>query len=468
MLRATCCWPVVMVERIAAIHPSACREYDVRGTVPETLDEGAAYAVGRGFATRVRRAGGTRVVVGRDGRLSSPMLEAALVEGLTDSGVDVVRIGLGPTPMVYFAEATLGVDGAVQVTGSHNPRDDNGFKMVLRHRPFFGEDVQDLARMAAARDWTTGTGTVEEADILDAYVDRLLAGYAGGAYRIGWDCGSGASGPVIEKLVQRLPGEHHTLFTDVDGHFPHHHPDPTVESNLDALKQLVAAKQLDFGFAFDGDGDRIGAVDGQGRVIWGDQILMLLATPALAEHPGAPIVADVKASQALFDHIEALGGQPVMWKTGHSLMKTKMLETAAPLGGEMSGHMFFAGEWYGFDDAQYAAIRLIRSVHLARRSMTELRGAMPAMVDIPETRIAVAEADKFAIVDRVAAALARDGAAVNDTDGVRVRTNDGWWLLRASNTQAALTVRAESGDSAGLEQVLAELDHYLAAEGVRR
>ena len=468
MPRATCCWRAEMIERVAAIHPDACREYDVRGTVPETLDEGAAYAVGRGFATRVRRAGGTRVVVGRDGRLSSPKLEAALVEGLTDSGVDVIRIGLGPTPMVYFAEATLGVDGAVQVTGSHNPRDDNGFKMVLQHRPFFGEDVQDLARMAAARDWTEGAGTVEQVDILDAYVDRLLAGYASGAYRIGWDCGSGASGPVIEKLVQRLPGEHHTLFTDVDGHFPHHHPDPTVEANLEALKALVAAKQLDFGFAFDGDGDRIGAIDGQGRVIWGDQILMLLAGPALAEHPGAPIVADVKASQALFDHIEALGGQPVMWKTGHSLMKTKMIETGAPLGGEMSGHLFFAGEWYGFDDAHYAAIRLLRSVFLAGRSMTELRGAMPAMVDIPETRIAVAEAEKFAIVDRVAAALARDGAEVNDTDGVRVRTTEGWWLLRASNTQAALTARAEAGDSAGLERVLAELDRYLAAEGVHR
>ncbi|WP_294238270.1 phosphoglucomutase/phosphomannomutase PgmG [uncultured Sphingomonas sp.] len=455
-------------ERIAAIHPSACREYDVRGTVPDTLDEGAAYAVGRGFATRVRRAGGTRVAVGRDGRLSSPMLAAALVEGLTDSGVDVVRLGIGPTPMVYFAEATLEVDGAVQVTGSHNPRDDNGFKMVLQHRPFFGEDVQDLARMAAARDWTQGRGRVEDHDILDAYVDRLMAGYAGGTYRIGWDCGSGAAGPVVEKLVQRLPGEHHTLFTDVDGHFPHHHPDPTVERNLDALKALVADRQLDFGFAFDGDGDRIGAIDGQGRVIWGDQILMLLAGPALAEHPGAPIVADVKASQTLFDQIELLGGQPVMWKTGHSLMKTKMVETGAPLGGEMSGHMFFAGEWYGFDDAHYAAIRLIRAVHLAGRSMTELRGTMPAMVDIPETRITVAEADKFAIVDRVATALARDGAVVNDTDGVRVRTADGWWLLRASNTQAALTVRAESGDTAGLERVLAELDRYLAMEGVRR
>ncbi|WP_343528709.1 phosphomannomutase/phosphoglucomutase [Sphingomonas sp.] len=457
-----------MAERMAAIHPTALREYDVRGTVPMTLDEGAAYAVGRGFATRVRRAGGARVAVGRDGRLSSPALEAALVEGLTDSGVDVVRLGLGPTPMVYFAEATLGVDGAVQVTGSHNPRDDNGFKMVLHHRPFFGEDVQDLARMAASRDWTQGSGSVETLDILDAYVDRLVAGYAGGAYRIGWDCGSGAAGPVVEKLVQRLPGEHHTLFTDVDGHFPHHHPDPTVESNLDALKRLVADRHLDFGFAFDGDGDRIGAIDGQGRVIWGDQILMLLATPALAEHPGASIVADVKASQALFDHIEALGGQPVMWKTGHSLMKTKMVETGSPLGGEMSGHMFFAGEWYGFDDAHYAAIRLIRAVHLAGRSMTELRGSMPAMVDIPETRIRVAEAEKFAIVERTAAALVRDGAVVNDTDGVRVRTADGWWLLRASNTQAALTVRAEAGDDAGLARVLAEMDRYLAAEGVRR
>ena len=335
--------------------PTALREYDIRGIVGKTLGTEDARAIGRGFATRVRRAGGTRVAVGYDGRISSPDMEAALVEGLLASGVDVVRVGLGPTPMLYWAEATLEVDGGVQVTGSHNPADYNGFKMVLQHKPFFGEDIIDLGRLAAEGDWEEGAGTASSADIMDAYVERLQAGYAGGAYRIGWDAGNGAAGPVIEKLVKTLPGEHHLLFTDIDGNFPNHHPDPTEEKNLADLKRLVAEKKLDFGLAFDGDGDRIGAIDGEGRVIWGDQLLSILAEPVLKELPGATIIADVKASQMLFDRVAELGGTPVMWKTGHSLIKTKMRETDAPLAGEMSGHIFFAHEWYGFDDAVYAA-----------------------------------------------------------------------------------------------------------------
>ena len=347
--------------------PTSLREYDIRGVVGKTLGTADARAIGRGFATRVRRAGGTRVAVGYDGRTTSPELEAALLEGLTAGGVDVVRVGMGPTPMLYYAEATLEVDGGIQITGSHNPAEYNGFKMVLQHRPFFGDDIQDLARLAEAGDWEEGTGTVDTVDIMDDYVGRLMAGYAGGSYRIGWDAGNGAAGPVIEKLIKLLPGEHHTLFTDVDGNFPNHHPDPTEEKNLADLKALVADKQLDFGLAFDGDGDRIGAIDGQGRVIWGDQLLSILAVPVLRELPGATIIADVKASQYLFDRVAELGGEPVMWKTGHSLIKTKMRETDAPLAGEMSGHIFFAHDYYGFDDAQYAAVRLIRAVHMIGR-----------------------------------------------------------------------------------------------------
>ncbi len=448
--------------------PTSLREYDIRGIVGKALGPVDAVAIGRGFATRIRAAGGTRVAVGYDGRTSSPELEAALVSGLTAGGVDVVRIGLSTSPMLYYAEATLEVDGGIQVTGSHNPPEYNGFKMVHAHAPFFGDDIQDLAALAASGAWSEGAGEVTTADVLDAYVERLMAGYAGGAYRIGWDTGNGAAGPVIEKLVQRLPGEHHVIFAEVDGNFPHHHPDPTEESNLADLKRLVAEKNLDFGLAFDGDGDRIGAVDGLGRVIWGDQILSILVEPALREHPGAPIVADVKSSQALFDRIAELGGEPVMAPTGHSLMKQAMTRTGAPLGGELSGHLFFAGEYYGFDDAQYAAVRLIRAVHLSGRSLTELRDAMPALVATPDLRFPVEDMRKFAVVDEVIARLRSEGAEMDLTDGARVTTTDGWWLLRASNTQAMLTVRAEARDRAALDALLAEVDTQLAVSGVTR
>lgn len=448
--------------------PTSLREYDIRGIVGKTLGPDDARAIGRGFATLLRRAGGTRVAVGRDGRVSSPILEAALVEGLTASGCDVVRIGLGPTPMLYYAEAILEVDGGIQITGSHNPGDYNGFKMVFQHRPFFGQDIQTLGKMAAEGDWEDGEGTVTDADILDDYVGRLFAGYAGGTFRIGWDCGNGAAGPVVEKLVKLLPGEHHTLFTDVDGNFPNHHPDPTEEKNLAHLKALVAAENLDFGLAFDGDGDRIGAIDGQGRVIWGDQLLSILAEPVLRKDPGATIIADVKASQALYDRIAEMGGQPLMWKTGHSLIKTKMKETGAPLAGEMSGHIFFAQDYYGFDDAQYAAVQLINAVHLIGRSMSEIRSAMPAIVNTPEMRFQVDESRKFAVIDEVLERLKAEGADVNDTDGARVNTPDGWWLLRASNTQDVLVARAEATDEAALERLLAMIDAQLAASGLER
>ncbi len=448
--------------------PSALREYDVRGIVGKSLGPADATAIGRGFATRVRGIGGTRVAVGYDGRLSSPALEAALVAGLVAGGVDVVRIGLGPSPMLYYAEATLEVDGGIHVTGSHNPAEYNGFKMVLRHAPFFGDDIQDLAALAASGAWSEGAGVVTTADLRDAYVGRLMAGYAGGAYRIGWDTGNGAAGPVIEALVKLLPGEHHVIFAEVDGNFPNHHPDPTEESNLADLKRLVTENNLDFGLAFDGDGDRIGAVDALGRVIWGDQILSILVEPALREHPGASIVADVKSSQALFDRITALGGKAVMAPTGHSLMKTAMTRTGAPLGGELSGHLFFAGDYYGFDDAAYAAVRLIRAVHLSGQSLTALHDAMPALVATPDLRFPVDDAEKFAVVDAVVARLARDGAVVDLTDGARVTTPDGWWLLRASNTQAMLTVRAEARTDDALASLLAAVDAHLAACGVTR
>lgn len=451
-----------------SFHPTLLREYDMRGVVGETLGEKDAYAVGRTFGTLVGRAGGSAVAVGRDGRLSSPILETALVGGLTDSGVDVLRIGLGPTPMLYHAEAERDVMGGIQITGSHNPRDHNGFKLVFQHRPFFGEDIQKLGAMAAAGDWTEGAGRVETVDLLDAYVARLMQGFDGRAFRIGWDTGNGAAGPAVEKLTQLLPGEHHLLFTEVDGNFPHHHPDPTEDRNLADLRALVRDNKLDFGVAFDGDGDRIGVVDGEGRAIGGDQLLSIFAEDVLKDRPGATIIADVKASQALFDRIEALGGAALMWKTGHSLIKSKMKETGSPLAGEMTGHIFFADDYYGFDDGLYAAVRLIRTVTRLDRSVTDLRDAMPEMANTPELRFPVVESRKFAVVDEVLDRLRAAGAEVDDTDGARVRTADGWWLLRASNTQDALVARAEAKDADALVRLVASLDSQLAESGVIR
>jgi len=449
-------------------HPTTLREYDIRGIIGETLGDRDAEAIGRGFGTVIRRAGGKRVVVGYDGRHSSPRLESALVNGLVASGCEAVRVGLGPTGMLYYSVSELDADGGVMITGSHNPPDYNGFKMMTKDRPFYGADIRELGKAAASGDWERGPGSSREEQVLDRYVDRLLQGFSGKAFRIGWDAGNGATGEALEKLLKRLPGEHYSLFTTIDGDFPNHHPDPTVEENLVDLRQLVAEKRLDFGIAFDGDGDRIGAIDSKGRIVWGDQLLAILAEPVLRELPGATIIADVKASQLLYDRIAELGGKPLMWKTGHSHIKAKMKEVGSPLAGEMSGHIFFKHRWYGFDDALYAAVRLIEAVGELGGSLTALKSAMPAIVNTPEMRFPCSEERKFEVVKEVLARLKAEGATVNDTDGARVTTADGWWLLRASNTQDVLVARAEAQDQAALDRLTAAIDAELAKSGVER
>ncbi len=458
-----------------AFDPTVLREYDIRGIIGETLGPDDARAIGRGFATMLAEAGGSKVAVGYDGRVSSPLLEHALIEGLTASGMDVVRIGMGPTQMLYYAEASVDdVDGGIQITGSHNPANYNGFKMVFQGRPFFGADIQELGRRGAEGEWADGSGEVESRDVIDAYIERMIEALNGvepgvlDSLKVGWDAGNGAAGPALEKLTARLPGEHHLLFTEVDGNFPNHHPDPTVEENLEDLRKLVADKSLDFGVAFDGDGDRIGAIDGEGRVIWGDQLLMIYAEDLLARTKGATIIADVKASRALFDHVATHGGNPVMWKTGHSLIKSKMKETGSPLAGEMSGHVFFADEYYGYDDALYAGVRLMTAAARLGRSVTQLRGAMPPMVNTPEMRFQVDESRKFAAIKEIAGRIAASDAVADTTDGVRVTTDDGWWLLRASNTQDVLVARAESESQEGLDRLVAQIDAQLEASGLQR
>ena len=443
------------------------REYDVRGIVGQTLGEADARALGRALGTRIRRDGGSTVAVGYDGRLSSPALEAALVDGLVATGLTVKRVGLGPTPMLYYAVFELDADGGVMVTGSHNPPDYNGFKMMVGKQACYGRDIQALGAAAAAGDFDDGEGGVEQVDIFDRYVDRLLRDFDGAPLKVAWDAGNGAAGQAVERVASRLPGEHVTLNTDIDGTFPAHHPDPTVEANLAQLKDVVRERGLDLGLAFDGDGDRIGAIDGQGRVIWGDQILAILARDVLAVVPGAAIIADVKASQSLFDEIGRLGGQPVMWRTGHSLIKTKMLEMAAPLAGEMSGHIFFKHKFYGFDDAVYAAIRLLNAVSHQGGDLAALRDGLPHAVNTPEIRFDCPDDRKAAVVEEVKARLEGNGAEVNTVDGVRVSTPDGWWLLRASNTQPVLVARCEGPDAAALERLKAGLAEQLNASGVR-
>ncbi len=456
-----------------SFHPTVLREYDIRGIIGETLGADDARAIGRSFGSMLAEAGGRKVAVGYDGRVSSPMLEHALVEGLNASGMDVVRIGMGPTPMLYYAEASAeDVDGGIEITGSHNPANYNGFKMVFQGRPFFGADIQERGRRSSAGEWVDGSGSVEDRDVIDAYIERMLEALDGidpaslAGLKVGGDAGNGAAGPALEKLAARLPGEHHLLFTDVDGEFPNHHPDPTVEENLADLRNLVAEESLDFGVAFDGDGDRIGAIDGEGRVIWGDQLLMMFAEDLLARRKGATIIADVKASRALFDHVAAHGGEPLMWKTGHSLIKSKMKETGSPLAGEMSGHVFFADEYYGYDDALYAGIRLIAAAARLGKSVTELRSAMPPMINTPEMRFQVDESRKFAAIGEIAGRVAASDALADTTDGVRVTTDDGWWLLRASNTQDVLVARAESESEEGLARLVAQIDEQLAASGL--
>ena len=445
------------------------REYDIRGIVGKTLKPEDAFAIGRCFGSVVVRAGGGRVAVGYDGRVHSPELEAQLVAGLRACGLEVLRIGLCATPMLYFAAYDQEADGAVMVTGSHNPPDYNGFKMMIGRKPFYGAAIQDIGRMAAEGDVVPEkAGTDHAVDIAGRYADRVLQDWDGGErkLRVVWDPGNGSAGPIVKALAARLPGTHFVINGDVDGTFPNHHPDPTVARNLEQLIAEVVREKADLGIAFDGDGDRIGVVDNEGHILFGDQLLIVLARDVLKSRPGATIIADVKASQVLFDEVAKAGGTPLMWKTGHSLIKAKMAETGSPLAGEMSGHIFFADKWYGFDDAPYSAVRLLGIMARMPESLSAVRAALPQVINTPELRFNCEEARKFEVVREVKERLAAEGAKVQAVDGVRVLTEDGWWLLRASNTQAVLVARCEATSEAGLERLKAQLVKQLIASGL--
>jgi len=451
-----------------AFHPTILRAYDIRGIVGETLFAADAHALGRAFATLVARGGGRRVAVGWDGRLSSPELAEALADGLRAGGMEVLAIGRGPTPMNYFAVHHLDADGGIHVTGSHNPPSHNGFKLMLGKRSLYGDGIRELGRIAAAGEVVDGNGQIIEHPVFEPYVARLLQDFhSRRELDVVWDAGNGATGEVLKALTDRLPGRHTLLFADIDGRFPNHHPDPTIPENLEALIATVKDQGAEIGIAFDGDGDRIGVVDGQGRIMFGDQLMQILVADVLARRPGSPIIADVKASQALFDEIARLGGKPVMWKTGHSLVKAKMAETGAPLAGEMSGHIFYADGFYGHDDALYVAIRLLGILGQGDLTLAEHHDHMAPMINTPELRFECPDERKFEVIEQVKARLRPvEGIEVDGIDGVRVTTGDGWWLLRASNTQAVLVARAEARDDAGLERLKEHIRSNLRAVGI--
>ena len=453
------------------LDPAILGAYDIRGIVGETLTGADMAAIGRGFATIARRRSAADrpplICVGRDGRLSSPDLEHHLVRGLTDAGADVLRIGTGPTPMLYFAVHERESDGGMMVTGSHNPPDYNGVKMVLGGHPFFGSDIEELAETTAAGSvHAAGKGTAAGADVAGAYVARLLVEAVEGSLAVAWDAGNGAAGAVLGALTDGVPGRHILLNAAVDGTFPAHHPDPTVAGNLTQLIETVRAERCDLGIAFDGDGDRIGVVDETGAILWGDQLVALLAREVLRERPGATVIGDVKASRILFDEIARLGGRPLMWRTGHAPIKAKMAEIGAPLAGEMSGHVFFSDRYYGFDDAIYAALRLLRLIAGEGRSLAALRAELPCLLSTPEVRFPCPDERKFQVADEIRDRLSTAGARFTGIDGVRAESADGWWLLRASNTQPMLVARCEAADGAALRRLKDDLALQLRASGV--
>lgn len=448
--------------------PTIFREYDIRGIVGDTLHAQDAYYIARAFASKAAQAeqGGV-VCVGRDGRLSSPEMHDAVCRGIIDSGLSVLDIGLGPTPMLYYAAYTKKAVGGIMITGSHNPPSHNGFKFVFQNKAFYGAAISELKTIVESGNLADGESKIEKRDIREEYISVLLKAYDGTReLKVVWDAGNGATGEIMSALTQRLAGKHIALNEKIDGTFPAHHPDPTVPKNLEQIIEVVRKEKCDIGIAFDGDGDRIGVVDDEGGILWGDQLLMIYAADILLEKPKATIIADVKASGALFEEIERLGGTPLMWKTGHSLIKSKMAETGSPLAGEMSGHLFFADKYYGYDDALYAAVRLLGVLSRSGKKLSDLRKALPQRINTPEIRFACDDLRKFAVIEEVKSRLQQSGAKFSDVDGVRVSTSDGWWLLRASNTQAMLVARCEAENDQGLERLKQDLQKQLSLSDV--
>jgi len=472
------------------LNPLIVREYDIRGTVGVNLYTEDAKSLGFLFACFMRQEGMKNVCVCRDGRLTSPELTNALIESLAASGINVIDIGVGPTPMLYFSVKASRADAGIMVTGSHNPKQDNGFKICLNSGPFFGQQLRQLLEFSGTDLPPQEPGKVTRTlEYNKSYLEMLAQTYAAPMdnrplakttyneegrrpLRVCFDPGNGAMGDVLQdfiKKIQKGPGPEYKLDAtiinqEIDGNFPNHHPDPSVIKNLQQLMDHVKQNKMDVGIAFDGDGDRIGVVDEKGRALWGDQITTILAYDTLKQYPGATIIGDVKCSQVLFDEITNKCGTPLMSATGHSIVKLTMMKTKAKLAGEMSGHIFFADNNY-FDDGMYAAIRLLNILHYSDLTIGQMLDMLPKQHNTPEQRIPCDDDKKFQVIASIANALKNDQTAtVDETDGVRVKTKDGWWVARASNTQPALTVRLEGNSEEGLNNLKKHLQQYLKIE----
>jgi phosphomannomutase/phosphoglucomutase len=452
------------------MQPHIFRQYDIRGIVGEDLDASVTEAVGRAFASVVRAESGVaepRIAVGRDNRRTSPGLAAGLISGIRAAGAHVLDVGTVPTPVLYWSEATFGTDAGVQITGSHNPPEWNGVKMSLGRSALYGDAIQEIRTRILNGDTDSGAGSHEEVEVLDRYVtdisERLQLAHP---MTVAVDCGNGVGSLVAVQLLEALGATVTPLFCESDGTFPNHHPDPTVDENLEDLIRTVRGSKHDLGVAFDGDADRIGAVDEHGTIVRGDVLLLLYGLDLLDKlGPGQKLIFDVKCSQVLPEVFAAAGGEPIMWKTGHSLIKRKMKETGALLAGELSGHIMVADDYFGFDDALYDACRLVSLVSRSGRTLSEMVSDFPVYVSTPEIRIDVSEEQKWEIVDEAARHF-RESRDVIDVDGARVLFGDGWALLRASNTQPAVVARFEATSTARLEEIREEVAAWLGTRGV--
>jgi phosphomannomutase / phosphoglucomutase len=438
------------------------REYDIRGIADEELLDPGIIQLGQAIGTYLQRRTGKAVNLGRDCRLSSTRLRNALMQGLVASGCHVTDVGVVPTPLLYYSVFHLKAGGAVMITGSHNPAEYNGFKVVSGASTIHGDEIQELRRMIERSDYAQGPGSEKSADIITPYVDEISAQFQfARRVKVVADAGNGTAGPAMHRIFQKLNCEATELFFDMDGRFPNHHPDPTVPKNLAQLVETVKAQHADFGIAFDGDADRIGAVDDNGMVVYGDQLMIIYAREILSRKPGATFIGEVKCSQTMYDDIRRCGGNAIMWKTGHSLIKAKMKETRAELAGEMSGHMFFADRYYGFDDALYAACRLMEIVAKSKQPLAAQLADLPTTVATPEIRVDCADERKFEVVRRVSEKYRKTHQTV-DVDGVRILFPHGWGLVRASNTQPVLVLRFEASTPELLAQYQQEVEAAVA------
>ncbi|MFN9297479.1 MAG: phosphomannomutase/phosphoglucomutase [Acidobacteriota bacterium] len=441
------------------------REYDIRGIADRDLLSEDIEQLGRAVGTYLRRRCGRRINLGRDCRLSGQRLHDALLAGLMEAGCEVTDIGVVPTPLLYYSVYKFGVDGGIMITGSHNPSDYNGFKMMAGKAAVYGQDIQDIYALTQSGDFTGGEGSVVERDVITPYVEEIAGMFAfSRRVKVVFDAGNGTAGPTLKRLLERLNVEAVEMFFEMDGRFPNHHPDPTVEENLEMLKRAVAAEGAELGIAFDGDSDRFGAIDEKGEVVWGDQLMLIYAREILKRKPGSTFIGEVKCSRLMYEEIEKLGGKAIMYKTGHSLIKTKMKQEHAELAGEMSGHIFFADRYYGYDDALYAACRLIEIVADSGEALSRQLAGMPKLVNTPEIRVDWPDETKFAVVERVKEHF-RATHGVNDVDGVRVSFEKGWGLMRASNTQPVLVMRFEAETPEQLAEYRAAMEEALNAAG---